>query len=184
MAQSQDALLSENFAGGVGSGSGKQTAASILTGGASGLIQSIGQALFPETDPVENVAAEETAQLLNEQFTDWQNTFEPVELQALQQVSLNNPAVLPNALQEADANVSGAYGQMPGILSRQNRALGINPTPQQTKSTNRMINVNQSLATAGAENTARAGVRQMDEELLLGSTPNPNIAKGPMTPTQ
>jgi hypothetical protein len=132
-----------------------------IIGGGLGLLEGSGGS---SDAPDPSIAA---ANLLQQQFKDWQTTFEPVELQALNQVSLNNSAVLPNALQEADANVSGAYGQMPGILSRQNRALGINPTPQQTKSTNRMINVNQSLATAGAENTARAGVRQMDQQLLM-----------------
>lgn len=129
----------------------------------------------PDSPP--NATAEKTAELLKAQFADWESTFKPIELQALQQVSLNNSAVLPNALNEAKENVSDAYGALPGIMERQNRGLGINPTEQQKSITKRVMNVNQGAATAGAENTARAGVRQLDEELLMGTTPNPNIAK-------
>ena len=133
-----------------------------IIGGGLGLLEgSIEPA--QATDPTTQAAA-----LMQEQFSDWQNTFKPIELQALQQVSLNNTGVLPAALDEAKGNVSEAYGQMPGILSRQNRSLGINPTAQQNTATKRMMNVNQGAATAGAENTARAGVRKMDEQLLVG----------------
>jgi hypothetical protein len=127
--------------------------------------------------PQGNPTSAKTAELLQEQFADWEKTFKPIELQALNQVSLNNSAVLPGALDEAKAGVDSAYSSIPGMLERQNRSLGIEPTAQQNKSTQRMMNVNQGLATAGAENSARSNVRQLDEQILMGSTPNPNIAK-------
>jgi len=140
-------------------------------------LEGLWKSIFPEANPVENTAADMTAKLLQEQFADWEQTFKPIELQALNQVSLNNAAVLPGALDEAKAGVDSAYSSIPGMLERQNRSLGIEPTAQQNKSTQRMMNVNQSLATAGAENSARSNVRQLDEQILMGSTPNPNIAK-------
>jgi len=118
-----------------------------------------------------------TAKLLKEQFEDWQNTFAPIELQALNQVSLNNSSILPTALDEARKGAEGSYDATSGVLERQNRALGIAPTSQQAATTKRILNVNQGAATAGAENRARANVRSMDEQILMGTTPNPNIAK-------
>ena len=131
---------------------------------------------FSTKEPFNEVAYK-TGQLLQKQFEDWEKTFKPIELQALNQVSLNNANVLPEALTEARKGVSGAYDAMPGVLERQNRGLGIEETEQQKAATKRMINVNKAAATAGAENTARAGVRQMDESILMGATPNPNIAQ-------
>jgi hypothetical protein len=127
--------------------------------------------LLGGSDTSVNYADEEAAKMLQEQFQDWQSTFKPIELQALNQVSLNNASVLPAALDEARKNVSGAYGTMPGILERQNRGLGINETPQQSASIKRMMNVNKAAATAGAENKTRANVRTMDDQLLLGASP-------------
>jgi hypothetical protein len=120
---------------------------------------------------------QDTAKLLRDQFADWQTTFQPIELGLLNQTSFNNPSILPDALDEAKQTVSDSYGAMGGVLERQNRSLGIQPTAQQQRSTDRIMNVKQGAATAGAENTARSNVRQMDEDILMGATPNPNIAK-------
>ncbi|PKN36607.1 MAG: hypothetical protein CVU62_13900 [Deltaproteobacteria bacterium HGW-Deltaproteobacteria-2] len=177
MAQSTNDLLLENFAGGIGTGSTNQTIASTLTGGASGAIQGIGQMLFPEAKPIVNEVALKTGKLLQAQFEDWQNTYMPIELEALNQLSFNNSSVLPTALDEARKTVSDSYGVMGGVLERQNRGLGIVPTRQQEATNKRLININEAAATASAKNRTRAGVRAMDEQILLGTTPNPNIVR-------
>lgn len=120
------------------------------------------------------VTAWNVGELLKSQYEDWKNTFQPIELNALQQISSNNPAVLPNALDEAKETVSNAYGAMGGVLERQNRSLGIVPTAQQEATSKRLLNLNQAATTASAENNTRANVRQMDEMLLMGTTPNPS----------
>ena len=111
--------------------------------------------------------------LLREQYEDWKKTFMPVELQALQQLSFNNPNVLPDALKEAEETVSGAFNAMQGVAERQNKALGLQPTQQQEATTKRLIDLREAAALAGAKNDARASVRQMDEAILMGTTPNP-----------
>jgi len=111
--------------------------------------------------------------LLRDQYEDWKKTFMPVELQALQQLSFNNPNVLPDALKEAEETVSGAFNAMQGIAERQNKALGLQPTQQQEATTKRLIDLREAAALAGAKNDARASVRQMDEAILMGTTPNP-----------
>lgn len=118
------------------------------------------------------------AKLLNAQFQEWQQTFEPIELQAMQEVSFNNPAVLPAAVQQASQAATGASGAMAGVLQRENRALGVTQTPQQQQTQGRILNLSQAQAQAGAENLARANVRTQDEQLLLGEAPNLNIVKG------
>ncbi|MDD5523657.1 MAG: hypothetical protein PHV90_00305 [Smithella sp.] len=177
MTQSTNDLLLENFAGGIGTGSTNQTVASILTGGASGALQGVGQLLFPETKPVDNPVARDTAKLLREQFADWQNTFMPIELEALKGISFNNDTLLPSALDKARKTVSDAYGSMGGILERQNRGLGIVPTPQQEATNKRLLNLNEAATMASVQNKTRANVRQMDEQILMGTTPNPNIVR-------
>ena len=123
-----------------------------------------------QTDP--NALA---SQLIQQQYNEWEATFQPIELQAMQQISWNNPDVLPNDLATADAQATGASQQMGGILSRQNAAMGVTPTAAQTTTTNRMLNIDQSLNVAGAENTARINQRALDESILMGTSPNPNI---------
>lgn len=117
----------------------------------------------------------QTGELLRKQFEDWEKTFKPIELQALQSMSMNNPAVLPKALQDTRETVSQSYGAMEGVLKRQNEGLGLNPEP--TATSRRLMNLSEGAAMAGGQNTTRANVRQMDEMLLMGATPNPNIAK-------
>ena len=121
--------------------------------------------------------AYQTGQLLQEQFKDWQTNFQPIELAAMQNVSLANPTVLPNNIQKATGEVDAAYDTMGGVLERQNKSLGIEPTAQQSTSINRMMDIHKAEATAGAKNTERANTRQMDEMLLMGGAPNLNIAK-------
>lgn len=125
----------------------------------------------------QSTVARDTAKLLREQFADWQNTFMPIELEALKGISFNNEALLPNALDNARKTVSDAYGSMGGILERQNRGLGIVPTPQQETTNKRLLNLNEAATTASVQNKTRANVRQMDEQILMGTTPNPNIVR-------
>ena len=121
--------------------------------------------------------ADQTGQLLQQQFEDWQKTFQPIELAALDQISFNNTSVLPTALDEAKKGTSASYGAMAGVLERQNKGLGIAPTPQQSATNNRILNLSQGAATAGAENSVRSNTRQLDDMLLTGAAVNPNIAK-------
>ncbi len=123
-----------------------------------------------QTDP--NALA---AQLINSQFQEWQSQFMPIELQQMQQVSLVNPQVLTQAVSTAQQNATGTSQAMGGILQRRNQAAGLSQTPQQQATSNRMLNVQGSLNIAGAENQARATQRQLDEQILMGSAPNPNI---------
>lgn len=121
--------------------------------------------------------AAQTGYLLRSQYEDWKKTFMPIELQQLQQVSFNNPTVLPNALKESEATVRKSFGSMEGVLERQNRGLGLMPTQREGDAAKRMMDLNEASTLASAKNATRSNVRQMDEAILMGATPNPNIAK-------
>jgi hypothetical protein len=162
-------ILDENFGGDTGA-----AMANILMGNP---LPQIGRLFQGPPDAQPNMVARDTAKLLREQFADWQNTFMPIELEALKGISFNNDTLLPNALDKARKTVSDSYGSMGGILERQNRGLGIVPTSQQEATNKRLLNLNEAATTASVQNKTRANVRQMDEQILMGTTPNPNIVR-------
>jgi hypothetical protein len=129
-------------------------------------------------DPTGGDPSAIASQLIRSQFADWQKLFQPIELRAMQDISFNNPNVLNEAVSKASTMASGQSGAMRGILERQNAAMGVTPTPQQRKVMDRTINLNQAANISGAENTARSTVRTLDEQILLGAVPNPNIVRG------
>ena len=134
----------------------------------------------PNSDDPNNIAA----QLIKNQFADWESTFKPIELAAMQQISWDNPQILTNALKRADENAIGSSDAMAGILSRQNASQGIVPTGQQAAATGRILDIDKSLNIASSENRARTTQRQLDDQLLMGAAPNPNIlnpATNPMS---
>lgn len=118
------------------------------------------------------------AQLLRAQFADWEKSFQPIELNAMKQLSFNNPGVVDEAVNKASSSVVGQFNTMRGALGRGNAALGVAPTTQQKTVSDRILNLNQATSVANAENTVRANIRAQDEQLLLGATPNRNIVKG------
>ncbi len=133
-------------------------------------------------DPTSTEPHTLAAQLLQAQFEEWQRMFKPIELQALGQLSFNNPEVLPTALGKARTAATGASEAMGGILERQNQAMGVKPTQQQTQATNRILNLSRASAIAGAENVARENVATQDMQILLGGTPSPQILRRELNP--
>jgi hypothetical protein len=134
--------------------------------------------IIPPIDPTSGDAHSIAAQLLRQQFEEWKTAFKPIELQAMQQLSFNNPEVLPTALAKARTAATGASEAMGGILERQTRAMGVKETPEQAQTTKRVLNLSRAAAIAGAENVARENVAAQDQQILLGTTPNYRILKG------
>lgn len=121
---------------------------------------------------------EMAAVLLSSQFNEWQRQYMPIELKAMQGISFNNPEVLPRALSEATDIATRQSDAMEGIAERQNAALGVAPTPQQEQVSERILDLSRAANVASARNQARANVRTIDESILLGTAPNPNIIGG------
>jgi hypothetical protein len=118
------------------------------------------------------VSADQIAsQVLAAQWSEWENTFKPIELAALAETSLVNPQVLTDAVNKAGDTAAGTFNAMPGMLQRRQAGMGIAPTAEQSMVSNRIMNIDRSEAIAGAKNKARSDVALQDEQLLLGATP-------------
>ena len=118
------------------------------------------------------VSADQIAsQVLAAQWSEWENTFKPIELAALAESSLVNPQVLTDAVNKAGDTAAGAFNAMPGMLARREAGMGIAPTAEQSMVSKRVMNVQGAAAIAGAKNKARSDVALQDEQLLLGATP-------------
>ena len=151
------------------------------SGGEAGGPETVTQpSMVPISGPSQN-AHDIAATLLQSEFTSWETQFKPIEQAAMQQLSFNNPSVLPTAIGEAKEAATGESKAMSGILERQNKSRGIQPTEEQEAASKRILDLTQALNVAGAENTARQNVRTQDEQILLGGVPNPNVVKGAST---
>ena len=129
--------------------------------------QQVGQ--LSETGDASSMAAA----VLQGEMQNWESTYEPVELNLLQQSSLNNPNVLPSAVNDATSTATAENTAMAGVATRQLASRGITATPGQTTAINRMQNLSGAANIAGAENQARQNVMTQDELIALGSAPNP-----------
>jgi hypothetical protein len=114
---------------------------------------------------------QDMATVIAAQWADWKNTYQPIELAAINETSFMNPSVLTNAVSEATQNAQGVTESMPGIMERKQKELGIDPTAQQKAVSQRIMNVKGSERVAGAANQARSNVAMNDEALLFGSAP-------------
>lgn len=115
------------------------------------------------------------AQLLAAEFLDWEQTYQPIELDLLAESSLNNPAVLTGAIDQATGAVNQAYDTLGGVQDRQLAARGLVATGQQQEVSDRLTGLSRAASVAGAQNRARQQVATQDELIALGTAPNPNI---------
>ena len=113
------------------------------------------------------------AEVLQGEMQNWESTYKPVELNLLGQSSLNNPNVLPTAINDATATAGAENTAMAGVATQQLASRGITATPGQTTAINRMQNLSGAANIAGAQNQARQNVMTQDELIALGSAPNP-----------
>lgn len=123
-------------------------------------------------------ASDMAAAILASEFTNWEKQFKPIEMNLLDQSSLNNPQILTDAVTQAGTQANQTFDSLAGVESRQLAARGINPNSQQQEVSSRLRNLSRATAVAGAENQARANVASQDELIALGSVPNNNIVQG------
>ena len=122
-------------------------------------------------DPNNGDANAIASKLIQSQFAQWQQTFQPIELQTLQQSSLNNPNILPQAVDQAKTMANATADTMAGVNQRSISRLGIAPTEQQAGVSNRLLNLSRASAVAGSENMARGNVAATDDMIALGGIP-------------
>jgi len=147
------------------------TWAAIAVGGAAVVGTTAGMIVANQNraDAPDNSLSYKSAQLLRSDYEDWKKNFAPIEQNLMQQISYNNPSVLPNALDKTADTVEKSYDAMGGVLERQAAGLGIDQTPQQEATGKRLLDLNKNKTMASAENNTRANIRKMDESILLGT---------------
>lgn len=123
-------------------------------------------------------AQDMAAQILASEFSSWEQTFKPIESKMLNQSSLNNPNILPDAVNKATADTGTAYDAMSGAQQRKLAAQGVNASPAQQQASRRILSLSKAAAVAGAQNQARQGVATQDELIALGTAPNPQMVPG------
>lgn len=120
-------------------------------------------------------ASDSMAQLIASEFANWESQYKPVELNLLNQTSLNNPDILPESVNRVETTANATADTMQGVQRRQISRLGISTTPQQQQVSDRLMNLNRAATVAGAKNQARQNVATQDELIALGTAPSPNI---------
>lgn len=126
----------------------------------------------------EGSASDMAAQVLAGEFENWRQQFKPLELNLLNQSSLNNPQVLTDAVSKAGTIANQSFDAMGGVRRRRLAAQGVAPTADQQMVTDRISSLSKAAAVAGAENKARQQVEANDEMIALGVSPNPNLIGG------
>ena len=126
------------------------------------------------------------ATILQDQMANWEQVYKPVELNLLQQSSLENPNVLTNAIDTASTTAAQTNTAMQGVEQRQLASRGIAATPQQQQVDARLNSLNGAANVAGAQNQARQTVSTNNQLIAMGSAPNPNLVNGQQlqNPTQ
>jgi hypothetical protein len=122
-------------------------------------------------------ATDMAASVLAAEMQNWETTYKPVELNLLNQSSLNNPNVLPDAINSATQTAQAENTAMTGVAQQQLASRGITATQGQTTAINRMQNLSGAANVAGAQNRARQNVMTQDELIALGTAPNPNLVQ-------
>lgn len=141
--------------------------------------QAEAERLFAETGQLTpyGSASEMAARTLDAQYANWETQFMPIELDLLNQSSLNNPDILPTALNRADATVNQVFDSMAGVEQRKLASRGITPNADESMVSSRVRNLSRAAAIAGAENRTREQIAAQDEQIALGSVPNQNIVQ-------
>ena len=111
------------------------------------------------------------ANLIQSQYTNWQQNFQPIELATLQQSSLNNSGVVGEQVNNAIDRANMSAANMEGVGQRQLSRMGVQATDQQQAVSARLLNLSRAGAVAGAENSARANVAKTDEIIATGGIP-------------
>lgn len=122
-------------------------------------------------------AADMASSVLAAEMANWETQYKPVELNLLNQSSLNNPNVLPDAINNATTTAEASNTAMQGIQQRQLASRGIVATQGQQMAMDRLSNLSGAANVAGARNQARQNVATQDELIALGTAPSPNIVQ-------
>ena len=154
----------------------------ILSGGAGQQAAELGTGFFPALgksilggggSAPSQVASNEFAAVTQQQWSDYVNTFMPIENQLIQYAT--SPTTVSDAMSTASTGVQNAYAAQQGTQQRQNQELGVTLTPQQQAAQKRDSAISQSLADVSAQNNARDLATQNQQSILGNPVPSTGL---------
>jgi hypothetical protein len=116
-----------------------------------------------------NYASDSLAAATRQQWSDYINTFVPIENKLIQYAT--DPTQPGQAMAAASTGVQQAFQAQQGTTQRQLKALGTSLTPDEQQASTRATGLQQSLADVGAQNTARDLTVQRQQGILGSPAP-------------
>jgi len=121
-------------------------------------------------DPNSKTYANDTfAAVTQDQWSNYVNTFVPIENQLIKYAT--DPTQPAQAMATAQTDVDNSFSQQAGTTQRQNAALGVTPTADETAATTKATGLTKSLAGVQAQNTARDLTVQRQQGILGNPAP-------------
>jgi hypothetical protein len=109
------------------------------------------------------------AAVTQDQWSNYVNTFVPIENQLIKYAT--DPTQPAQAMATAQTDVDNSFSQQAGATQRQNAALGVTPTADETAATTKATGLTKSLAGVQAQNTARDLTVQRQQGILGNPAP-------------
>jgi hypothetical protein len=114
-------------------------------------------------------ASETFAQITRQQWSDYLNTFVPIENQLIKYAT--DPGVVSSAMSEASGDVNAAFDAQQGATDRRLQGLGVTLSPEEQAARTKSTGLARSLTDVGAQNNAAALTRQRQDSILGNPAP-------------
>lgn len=116
-----------------------------------------------------NYASDTFAAITRQQWSDYVNTFVPIENQLIKYAT--DPTVVSDAMSEASGNVNDAFDAQVGATQRHLKGLGVSLSPDEQGAQAKSTGLARSLADVGAQNVARDLTVQRQQSILGNPAP-------------
>ena len=114
-------------------------------------------------------AADTFASVTRQQWSDYVNTFVPIENQLIKYAT--DPSVVSSAMSQASTGVNNSFDAQQGITQRHLQGLGVNLSPEEQQAQTKATGLSRSLADVGAQNNARDLTMQRQQSILGNPAP-------------
>jgi len=117
-------------------------------------------------------ASQAMADITKATYNDWKSTYLPIALEAMNQTTYKNPALLKGAIGEAKLGAENTFNNTAGIRNRTASRYGVSFDEQQTAANNRTVGLEKSRAVVDAANRIRQRLADRDRQVATGGVPN------------
>lgn len=120
-------------------------------------------------DAPSTVASDMFAAVTRDQWSNYVNTFIPIENKLIDYAT--NPNTIPNAMADASQGVHQAFAAQQGSTQRRLQGLGVQLSPDEQAAQKRSSGLTESLADVQSQNTARDLTSQRQQSILGSPAP-------------